>query len=96
MAVLFVSLNFDGNRVATGHRNGTVCYWNVDTSELLGTHIATNEQACFAIAINLVSSIVACSGKDSVIRFLSTETGEVICLLQGHRYSKQTIQFNHD
>ena len=89
-------LAFNGNHIVAGRRNGYLCKWDVNSSELCWSHNAHNDQAISAVDISFDSALIVSGDWDGLIRLCYAETGEEICRFRKHSDMIKSIQFNPD
>ena len=93
-SISVLSMHCDGSRMVTGHRDGYLCYWDIDCGGLLWSH---NIGGVTALDISIDGTLIASScGNTSILGLYCAETGEAINRLEGHLNTISKIKFSPD
>ena len=94
--VISICFSPDGCRIASGHNQGTLCYWNVETGEVLWSLNAHDMQNVCGVDICCNGTLLVSCGDNDQIRLCDTESGQELCRLLGHNEGVHVVQFNVD
>ncbi len=82
-SVTVVIFNADGNVLASGHKNGSIRLWNIETGELTQT-LRGHADAVSSITFGPDGKTFASTSKDATARLWDLNTGEQIYSLTGY------------
>jgi WD40 repeat protein/tetratricopeptide (TPR) repeat protein len=93
-----VAFSSDDKFLASGHDDGTILLWNVETEEPMGTPLAGHRAAVNSLVFSPEEGdyTLASGSADHTIIFWDIETGEKIHTLSGHYASVQSVAFSPD
>ena len=92
-SVCSLCFNHDGSRLVSSHLDGHICFWDIESSELLWT-CANQSQNVYAIAISFDGVLMASGGENKKVRLCFTGTNEEIHKFIGHGDAIRAIEFN--
>jgi WD40 repeat protein len=81
--VLCVSASFDGNRVVSGGRDGTLRLWDIKTGRLL-QQFDGHTGSVLSVAFSADSKTILSGGVDNSVRLWNVETGKQLQTLTKH------------
>ena len=85
-AVTVVMFNADGNVLASGHKNGSIRVWNIDTGEPRQT-LRGHAEVVSSITFGPDGKTLASTSKDATARLWDLNTGEQIYILTGYEWT---------
>lgn len=85
----------DGNLLATGHDDGLIVFWNIDTG-LPVRSLTGHSDTVSSLTFDATGSRVASGSYDGAVRVWSMEGGEEIVVLSGHTGRVTTVAFSPD
>ena len=90
-----IALSPNGQILASGNHDYTICLWDVDTA----THIATFEEHksyVSSVAFSPDGKTLASGSGNNTIRLWNANTGELIKILKGHKDYVNSVAFSPD
>ncbi|KAI5892225.1 WD40 repeat-like protein [Schizophyllum commune H4-8] len=95
--VLAMSISPDGQYIASGLKDGTVCVWGAITGRQVGAAHRGHEDIVSAVAYSPNGEVIASASKDRTIRLWEASTGMQICgTLTGHTHHVYSVVFSPD
>ncbi|KAI5825468.1 WD40 repeat-like protein [Schizophyllum commune Tattone D] len=95
--VLAISISPDGEHIASGLKDSTVCVWDVMTGRQVGPTYEGHEDAVSAVAYSPNGEVIASASNDRTIRLWKASTGEQIGdALTGHTLQVYSVVFSPD
>jgi WD40 repeat protein len=90
-----VAFSPDGQRLATGHLNGTVGLWDVATGQALLTISGHASPVCY-LAYSPDGKRLATASQDNTVKLWDAITGQVLTAISGHADGVLSIAFSPD
>ena len=90
--VMTVSFSSEGNRLASGRRDGLIQLWDVATGQLLQT-FRGHVDAISSVSFSLDGLSIASTGKDATARLWDVATGQQKQLLAGYKGTVWHVKF---
>ncbi len=91
-AVTVLMFNADGNVLASGHKNGSIRLWNIETEESRQT-LRGHAEAVSSITFGPDAKTLASTSKDATARLWDLNTGEQIYTLTGYERTTWRVFF---
>ncbi|PAV14701.1 nucleotide-binding-oligomerization-domain like receptor [Pyrrhoderma noxium] len=86
----------DGNHVASGSYDNTICIWNVKSRELAVGPLIGHEDWVWAVAYSPDGTRLASGSYDRTVRIWNSETGQLLSTLDGHSSSVCSVAYSFD
>ena len=86
----------DGNRVAMGLLNKTVCIWDVERGELAVPPLTGHTSSVYAVAYSPDGSRLVSGSSDHTVRIWNSETGQLLSTLYDHSESVFSVTYSFD
>ncbi|PAV14699.1 WD40 domain containing protein [Pyrrhoderma noxium] len=86
----------DGNHVASGSRDETICIWNVERRELAVGPLTGHEHSVRAVAYSPDGTKLVSGSHDKTVRIWNSETGQLLSTLDGHSSSVCSVAYSFD
>ena len=95
--VYSVSFSPDGNKIASGSRDGTVRLWDAGTGDLIHT-LTGHTSEVYSISFSPDGNTIASAGgwKDKTVRLWDARTGTLVRTLTGHTDDVRSVAFSPD
>jgi hypothetical protein len=93
--VCSVAFTPDGHTLASGHRDGTVVFWDVRTGEPLRT-LEGHTGRVLSVAFAPDGYTLASGGDDGTVRLWDVRTGQPLHTLEGHKDWVRSVAFTPD
>ena len=86
-------MNDDGCRIVFVHKDGYLCYWDLESGAELWCH---DVKRVLAVDISFDGALIVSGSQDGIVRLLAAETGDEMCEFRGHDGRIRSVQFNPD
>ena len=95
--IFSLCMNNDGSRIVSGHTRGLLCYWDVESGELLWSRSVVGCGEICAVDISFDGNLIVFGGGDNVMQLCSTEAGtEIFHYRSDGTFTIKAVKFNHD
>lgn len=92
-AVFCLTLTSDGRDLFTGHKDGRVLHWNLDSGQAHAV-LSGHQQEVRALVLSPDGRTLASAGADATIRLWDPVTGTELLMLRGHKQAINGLDFS--
>ncbi|KAG8712935.1 hypothetical protein FRC09_019302 [Ceratobasidium sp. 395] len=89
-----LKLTPNGSHIISGHKDGTVQVWDVDTGAAIVEPLQGHSAEVLAITTSSDTQLIASGSADMTVRVWDIETGSQMLMLKGHQYGVCAVAFS--